>query len=159
MLTLCAWSAIAGPYDGTYRQAANAECALVGVDGGSVKIEDDIFYGVEVECRMADPVNVLEMDALLYTMQCSGEDQVFSERAMLMNKAQDDGIIMVWDGYAFVFDRCPEPGSQPPLKVGTSDAPEANPQGTDTPAIEAAPIDAAADPALPDAVAEPATAD
>ena len=106
-------AAAAGPYDGVYRQAANAECALIGVDGGSVRIADGIFYGVEVECRMADPVNVLNMDALLYTMQCSGEDTIFTERAMLMNKAQGDGIIMVWDGYAFVYDRCPAPGAVP----------------------------------------------
>lgn len=117
-------AAAAGPYDGVYRQAANAECALVGIDGGSVKIEDDIFYGVDVECRMTNPVNVLDMDALLYTMQCSGDDTVFSERAMLMNKAQDDGIIMVWDGYAFVYDRCPAPGAAPsktdPVAAATS---------------------------------------
>ena len=106
-----AQAALAGPYDGVYKQAANAECAMIGVDGGAVRIADGIFYGVEVECRMADPVNVLDMDALLYTMQCSGEDQVFSERAMLMNKAEGNGIIMDWDGYAFVYDRCPEPGA------------------------------------------------
>ena len=104
--TLVAFPAAAGPFDGIYKQAANAECALVGVDGGSVRIADDIFYGVEVECRMSNPVNVMEMDALLYTMQCSGEDQVFTERAMVMDKAQDDGIIMIWNGYAFVYDRC-----------------------------------------------------
>ena len=42
----------AGPFDGTYKQTANAECSLVGVDGGSLRIEENIFYGVEVECRM-----------------------------------------------------------------------------------------------------------
>ena len=115
-----AMPALAGPFDGTYKQAANAECALVGVDGGSVRIADDIFYGVEVECRMSDPVNVLEMDALLYTMQCSGEDQVVTERAMVMDKAQDDGIIMIWNGYAFVYDRCPalEEAEPDPQTVG-----------------------------------------
>ena len=122
MAAALATAAAAGPYDGTYKQAANAECALVGIDGGSVRIADGIFYGVEVECRMADPVNVLEMDALLYTMQCSGEDTLFSERAMLMNKAQGDGIIMVWDGYAFVYDRCPEPGEAPAATDPVADA-------------------------------------
>ena len=130
LATALATSATAGPYDGVYKQAANAECAMVGVDGGSVRIADDIFYGVEVECRMTDPVNVLDMDALLYTMQCSGEDTLFSERAMLMNKAQGDGIIMVWDGYAFVYDRCPAPGA-------TAPAAEATPAATSAKAAEA----------------------
>ena len=98
----------AGPFDGTYKQVANAECSLVGVDGGSLKIEDGIFYGVEVECRMTKPVSVNDMDATLYTMQCSGGDQVWTERAMLLNSKEGNGLIMVWNGYAFVYDRCAE---------------------------------------------------
>ena len=99
--------AFATPYDGTYRQNANAECALVGVDGGSLKIEDGIFYGVEMECRMTRPVQVVDMDATLYTLNCSGDDEVWTERAMVMNDAQvEGGIIMMWDGYAFRYSRC-----------------------------------------------------
>lgn len=101
----------ASPYDGTYKQTANAECALVGVDGGAVKIEDDIFYGVEVECRMTDPVDVTNMDATLYDMQCSGESETWTERAMLMPDAEDNGLYMIWSGYAFRYDRCEEPDS------------------------------------------------
>lgn len=109
--------AAANPFDGTYRQNANAECALVGVDGGALQIEDGIFYGVDIECRMTRPVNVVDMDATLYTMQCSGDDQIWTERAMLMNDGESDGIIMVWDGYAFRYSRCPaddviEPASE-----------------------------------------------
>ena len=98
----------ATPYDGVFKQTANSECALIGVNGGSLKIEDGIFYGVEVECLMSRPVNVVDMDATLYTMQCSGEDQIWTERAMLMNAAEGDGIVMIWDGYAFAYDRCAE---------------------------------------------------
>lgn len=98
--------AAADTFDGTYKQAANADCANIGADGGALRIADGIFYGVEVECRMTQPVDVLQMDATLYTMQCSGEDQVWSERAMLMNAAEGDGIIMVWNGYAFAYDKC-----------------------------------------------------
>ena len=100
--------AFATPYDGTYRQRANADCALVGVDGGALKIEDGIFYGVESECRMTRPVNVVDMDATLYTMVCSGEGSTWTERAMVMKDAQRDGIIMVWNGYAFGYERCSE---------------------------------------------------
>ncbi len=101
---------LAGPYDGIYKQSANAECGLVGVDGGSIEISGDIFHGVETECRMTRPVNVVDMDAILYTMQCTGEGTVWTERAMLMNDKQDNGIIMVWNGYAFRYSRCADAG-------------------------------------------------
>jgi hypothetical protein len=101
--------AAGSPYDGVYRQNANAECALVGVDGGALEIREGIFYGVEVQCRMTRPVNVVDMEATLYTMQCSGEDQSWTERAMLMKSAEDDGLIMIWNGYAFRYSRCPQP--------------------------------------------------
>ena len=101
--------AAAAPYDGVYKQTANAECALVGVDGGSLRIADNIFYGVEVECRMTRPVDINNMNATIYTMECSGGDQVWPERAMLMNDAaNEDGIYMIWDGYVFRYDRCEE---------------------------------------------------
>lgn len=103
--------ALAGPFDGTYRQAANADCGLVGVDGGAVKIEDGIFYGVESQCRMTRPVDVIDMNAQLYTMECSGEDTLWTERAMVMEAAEIDGIIMIWDGYAFVYERCKDPAA------------------------------------------------
>ena len=98
--------AIAGPFDGVFKQVANADCGLVGVDGGALEIKDDIFYGVEMQCRMTRPVNVTDMDATLYTMQCSGGDQVWTERALLMQNKQKPGLIMVWNGYAFVYDQC-----------------------------------------------------
>ncbi len=109
VLALVPALAAADAYDGTYRQVANADCANVGVDGGSLKIEGGIFYGVEVECRMTRPVNVVDMDATLYTMACSGEDTNWTERAMLMLSKENDGLMMVWNGYAFKYDRCPAP--------------------------------------------------
>lgn len=102
-----AGAAIAGEFDGVYRQNENAECSLVGVDGGALEIRDGVFYGVENECRMTDPVNVVNMDAMLYTMQCSGEGTQWSERAMVMNTSDKDGIFMIWDGFAFQYDKCP----------------------------------------------------
>lgn len=97
---------MAGPFDGVYKQTANAECALVGVDGGSLKIEDDIFYGVEVECRMTNPVDLTDMNATVYEMQCSGEGLTWSESAMMMPDADATGLYMIWSGYAFRYDRC-----------------------------------------------------
>lgn len=104
--TLYSASAVAGPFDGVYRQTANSDCSLIGVDGGSLEIRGGIFYGVEMECRMTRPVDVINMDAILYTMQCIGESDQWAERALLMNSAEDDDIIMLWDGYAFRYERC-----------------------------------------------------
>jgi hypothetical protein len=107
LLALLPITASANPFDGVYKQTANAECALVGTDGGALEIKDGIFYGVESECRMTRPVNVVDMEATLYTMQCTGEGSVWTERAMLMKPAEDpDGLIMIWDGYAFVYEAC-----------------------------------------------------
>ncbi len=99
----------ASPYDGVYKQTANAECALVGVDGGSLKIEGDIFYGVEVECHMINPVEVEDMNATIYEMQCSGEAEAWTERAIMMPDAQGTGLYMIWSGYAFRYERCEDP--------------------------------------------------
>lgn len=109
-LALCPTLALAAPFDGVYKQTANSDCGLIGVDGGSIEIKDGIFHGVEVQCRMNNPVNVIDMDAILYNMQCSGEGQVWTERAMLMNSAEADKLIMIWNGYAFVYEAC-EPSS------------------------------------------------
>ncbi len=98
----------AGPFDGVYKQTSNAECALVGVDGGALKIEDGIFYGVEVECRMTNPVEIEGMTATLYNMACIGEGSTWEERAILMQDAQEPGLLMIWDGYAFRYERCEE---------------------------------------------------
>jgi hypothetical protein len=104
--------AMAGPYDGVFKQTSASDCLKIGQESGALEIRDGIFYGVEVECRMTRPVNVVDMDATLYTMQCSGEDQTWSERAMLMTPADGDGLIMVWNGYAFRYDRCSDSNTE-----------------------------------------------
>lgn len=101
-------SLTAGPFDGVYKQTANADCALVGVDGGALRIAENIFYGVEMECRMTRPVDINDMNATIYQMECSGEGQTWTERAILMTDADRSGIYMIWNGYAFRYDRCLE---------------------------------------------------
>lgn len=108
VLSLLPFAVAAGPFDGVYKQTANAECSLVGTDGGSLKIEEGIFYGVEVECRMTRPVDINDMNATIYAMECSGEGQTWTERAILMSDADNTGLYMIWDGYAFRYDRCEE---------------------------------------------------
>lgn len=101
-------AAAAGPFDGTYRQTEDADCGQIGVEGGALRIADGIFFGVGAQCLMTRPVDVVDMDATLYTLECSFGDQHWVERAMLMHAAEDDGIFMAWNGYVFRYARCAE---------------------------------------------------
>lgn len=106
LAALLAGGAAAAPYDGTYRLSRDADCTKIGEEGGALRIADGLFEGIDSECRMTRPVDVVDMDATLYTMECSAGDTRWSERALLMRAAEDDGLIMLWDGYAFRYERC-----------------------------------------------------
>ena len=123
LLAVSALPAAAGEFDGIYKQGPAWDCGLVGVDGGALKIEDGIFHGVEMQCRMENPVKVRDMDAVLYDMKCSGEGDAWSARALFMH-AVNDGLIMVWNGYAFQYDRCPPPGEGSGTQAGDQPAAE-----------------------------------
>lgn len=110
----------AGPFDGDYKLTEDGDCTRIGQDGGALRIADGVFTGVEASCRMSNPVNVIDMDAKLYTMQCTGEDSVWTERAMVMNAA-DGGIIMVWNGYAFQYDACDRGDSETAAAAAAAD--------------------------------------
>ena len=107
---ISAGPAFAGPWDGIYRQNKTSDCASVGHVGGSLEIREGVFYGQGLACRMTRPVDVLDMDATLYTMDCvdgNGEDaEHWSERVMMMRDAEGEGIIMVWNGYSFRYEAC-----------------------------------------------------
>ncbi|SDE70492.1 hypothetical protein [Limimaricola pyoseonensis] len=108
---LAAGTAAASPYDGLYRPGSGSDCGRVGEEGGVLRIEDDLFEGIGSQCRMTRPVDVVDMEATLYTMRCEAGDMQWSERAMLMRAADGEGLIMLWDGYAFRYAPCPPPGS------------------------------------------------
>jgi len=103
-------------FDGAYKLGETGECGKVGEDGGALKIADGVFYGVESQCSMLAPVNVRDMDAVLYDMKCSGEGDDWRARALFM-RAADGGLIMLWNGYAFQYSRCPDvPARKTPAK-------------------------------------------
>ncbi|WP_017927622.1 hypothetical protein [Limimaricola hongkongensis] len=127
---LSAGAAMATPYDGTYRPSADSDCSRVGVEGGALRIEDGLFEGIASECRMTRPVDVVDMDATLYTMECSAGETRWTERALLMQAAGDDGLIMLWNGYAFRYARCSAEaiaGETPPANQSDAAAPDDEP--------------------------------
>jgi hypothetical protein len=108
ILALVGVPAAAVDIDGLYKLSHDADCSTLGAQTGVLKIENRIFYGAEGQCRMTNPVNVRDMDAQLFDMSCSGEGTKWVERAMVM-PAVDGGLILVWNGYAFQYERCPLP--------------------------------------------------
>lgn len=165
-----ATTAAAAEFDGVYKQAADSDCSLVGVDGGALKIAENTFHGVESTCEMTEPVNVNEMKAVLYTMKCTGKRGDWSARAMLVHAA-DGGVIMVWDGYAFKYDACPDPDAPNPVAKSlpadaqvqqATETTPAEPAETETvteegPVTVIVPDDAAPEGEAPDTTTEAAT--
>ncbi|SES28820.1 hypothetical protein SAMN04490244_10985 [Tranquillimonas rosea] len=92
-------------FDGRYRPGPTEDCNGAAGEGEVVTVEDNVFTGVEARCDMTRPVNVRDMEAVLYDMQCESGDDSWTDRAMLM-RAPEGGLIMVWDGYAFKYDAC-----------------------------------------------------
>lgn len=135
-------------FTGVYYQGAAQACKTIGIDGGAIQIEDNLFRGVESECRMTRPVNVVNMDAMLFDMDCSGEGEEWEARAMFMNAASG-GLIMVWDGFAFEYARCKAED------LAVADAPTAD----EDDAPEAGTEDPSEAEAQPDAEAEAPEAD
>jgi len=106
LMLAAAPAAAQGRFDGLWRGSPTTDCTRTGRDGGALKIEDDVFYGVDAQCVMSRPVDVRDMDAALYDMQCEGSGGDWSERALFM-RAADGGLIMLWNGFAFKYDACP----------------------------------------------------
>ena len=111
--------AAALPWDGRYRLSAEADCSA---GAGVLRIGEGMLYGVDSTCRMTDPVDVLNLDATLYVMECSGEGATWTERAMLMRAAEGEGIYLMWRGYAFRYDLCPASNEEAPAEEAPGDA-------------------------------------
>lgn len=101
------------PWDGLYRLGEGADCARVAEEGGALRISGGVFEGVGARCEMTRPVDVLDLGATIYTMQCEGEGDAWSERAMFMRAAEGDAIFVLWRGYAFRYERCPDAAGVP----------------------------------------------
>lgn len=100
--------ALATPFDGLYRPnhdfAERWDCRSVGRDGGALAIEGDRLIGVENSCRLTAPVEVRDMNAVLYDADCTAEGESYAERVMLM--AHDFGVYVIRDGLVLDWLAC-----------------------------------------------------
>ena len=97
-------------FDGTYAIDPTARECVVGqgdVPGAAFRIENGQFFGVDSVCRLANPTNIRDMDAMLFDLQCSGEGTQWSDRIMLM-KLDDGSLLRVVNGLAFTNPLCRE---------------------------------------------------
>ena len=104
------WAGVAGAadYSGTYGLTAGSDCSILGMDhpNGTIVISEGVFSGIESSCRMTRPVDVIGMDATLFTFECAGEGLQWDMRVMLM-WAAEGGIYVIRDGFAAQYPACP----------------------------------------------------
>ena len=107
--------AMALEVEGRYRASPEADCEAGDGAEGFLRIEGGVFYGLSGECKMLNPVNVRDMNAQLFDMECEGANPNFqwTERALFMEGAEG-GLILAWNGYAFRYERCPVPEETAP---------------------------------------------
>ena len=107
VLAVAAIPAAAGEFDGVYKQTIGSDCTRMGVDGGALVIRENVLFGIESRCEMEEGERLRGLDAVLYDMACTAEGVDWTAPAILMHAAEG-GLILVWRGYAFAYDRCPE---------------------------------------------------
>lgn len=98
----------AGEYDGLYHPAGQrgwlCDEPSLGSDGGALAIRDGKLIGVENVCEMSNPVNVRDMDAVLYDLECMSEGESTSERLLVARS--DTGVIVLRNGFAAEWRTC-----------------------------------------------------
>ncbi len=101
-------AAAAGPFDGLYRPnydwASAWDCTSVGIDGGALAVEGETLRAVDNSCTLTDPVDIRDMEAVLYDAACTGAAGASEGRIILM--LHDFGIYVIRDGFVLDWIRC-----------------------------------------------------
>lgn len=106
MLPLAA-TAQDGQFDGDWAVGDPMACDLSGHDSANfaVRIRGDQFRGLESECRMTNPVTLPGLGAVIHEMDCTGEGDSWTYRALMMLDREGQ-LVMVSDGMALIYPRC-----------------------------------------------------
>jgi len=96
-----------GMFEGDWAAGDPMACDVSGNDSINLalRIRGDVFRGLETECRMTNPVTVRDLGAMLYDMDCTGEGDRWSYRALLMID-RDGQLVLISDGSALIYPRC-----------------------------------------------------
>ena len=83
--------------------------AQAGMDGGPALVEGDRLLMLDTWCTLANPVNVRDMDAVLYDGSCFlsgiGGDQSIRIK---LGRSRGGGLVVVFNGHAFSMPQCVE---------------------------------------------------
>jgi len=110
LIMLCTFPVVAHAqnFDGLYHPEGQrgwfCDLQSLGQEGGALGIQDNMLIGVENTCSLTNPVNVRDMDAVLYDLKCEAEGETSQERALIARS--DTGVIILRDGFAAKWTLC-----------------------------------------------------
>jgi len=96
-----------GAFDGDWAVGDPMTCSMSGSDpeNFALRIRGDQFRGLENQCTMTNPLTVPGIGAVIYEMECAGEGQRSSHRALFMMD-RDGQLVMISEGSARTYPRC-----------------------------------------------------
>ncbi len=115
----CTGFANAQDLDGLYQPSGSSWTCLadhIGMDGGALSVEGDIFNGVESRCQLTNPR--LDGDGTTYTAICSAEGEEYREDLTLTPTQK--GLSFRRSGETFYWDRCGTVQGAPAVKARTA---------------------------------------
>jgi hypothetical protein len=105
VLACVSGSAFAQSFDGLYQPSRSSwSCAAsqIGMDGGALAIQGDVFNGVENRCQLTSPR--ADGDGTRYTAVCSAEGEEYNEDLTLTATA--NGLSLKRGGSTVYWERC-----------------------------------------------------
>ena len=92
---------------GAASEAWTCRADALGQDGGALGVSTRELIGIESRCSLANPVNVRNMDAVLYDATCTAEGEESTARVMIM--PSPGGVYIIRDMLVFEWEMCPAP--------------------------------------------------
>ena len=87
--------------------AWSCKAEALGQDGGALGLSQQEMIGIGSSCTLNNPVNIRNMEALLYDASCTTSGDTDVVRVMIM--PSPGGVYIIRDKQVFEWIRCPAP--------------------------------------------------